>query len=142
MVELLAMSTPKEFVERFREAYIKYARGPVEILSPAGVVEAWAQLVDFVKEGYNDNIYEYHHDLGIRNLIELLLCDESLRDIDQMNWFRSDVEAVDERFKALLMPEPIPERAHWPWWQARYPRYAGPELANDIKHYYPAVEIR
>jgi hypothetical protein len=126
------MTTPKEFVERFRA--VAAARGWRGVSSPFDLIDGWAQMVDQVEEGYDDNIYEYLNDLSVRQRIEDLLHDESLRDVEQMEWVRAQVSEIDARFRSLVRPEPVPGNSRW--WETHLPAYAGSELVADIKETY------
>lgn len=126
------MTSPKEFVERFRA--IVAARGWRRVTSPFDLIDRWAQVVEHVADGYDDNIYEYLNDLSVRGIIEDLLQDESLRDVEQMKWVRAQVSEIDARFRSLVLPESV--RDDSPWWEAHLPAYAGAELVADIKDVY------
>jgi hypothetical protein len=126
------MTTPKEFVERFRA--VVAARGWCGVSSPFDLIDRWEQMVEHVADGYDDNIYEYRNDLSVRGRIEDLLQDESLKDVEQMKWVRAQVSEIDARFRSLVRPEPV--RGNSPWWEAHLPASAGAELAADIKEAY------
>ncbi|WP_232668009.1 hypothetical protein [Pseudonocardia sp. TRM90224] len=126
------LTTPKEFVERFRA--VVAARGWRGVSTPFDLIGGWEQLVDVVAEGYDDNIYEYRNDLSVRERIEVLLQDESLSGVEQMERVRTQVGEIDARFRSLLRPEPV--RGNSPWWEAHLPAYAGAELVADIKAAY------
>lgn len=131
------MRTPddREFVERFAEV----ARGA----RPTGLVEGWEQFVEFCEEGYHDVLDEYWFDLSVRHAIETALTDERMRGFPQMGWFREQVGAVDERFRAVLSEQRMPGRGEWPWWEAYAPAWAGPELAAELWDTYGIhVEVR
>ncbi|MET8120565.1 hypothetical protein [Micromonospora sp. NPDC005189] len=131
------MRTPndRQFVERFAE--VTGGRGPT------GYVEGWEQFVGFCEEGYHDNLDEYWFDLSVRHAIENVLTDERLRGFPQMGWFREQVGAVDERFRAVLSEERFPARAELPWWEAYVPAWAGPVLAAELWDTYGVrVEVR
>jgi hypothetical protein len=67
--------------------------------------------------------------------------DPTLAEFDQMAWVRAEVEAIDNRYRALLTDHDV--RSTINWWEARIPRFAGPELADDFKtHYRVEVEVR
>ena len=81
-------------------------------------MEGWEQFIQFCEEGYDDNLDEYWFDLSIRNAIERLLTDERLSGFPQMEWVRERIEAVDERFRAVLSEQPTPGRSERSWWEA------------------------
>ncbi|PPK63173.1 hypothetical protein V5P93_004109 [Actinokineospora auranticolor] len=105
------------------------------------LVEAWEQMVEFVEEGYYDNIYEYNNDLFVRGKVQDVLDDEVARGLPGFAELRARLDALDARFRAVLFPEP--SRDYGDWWHNHLPRYAGPELASDIaNHYGLTIEVR
>jgi hypothetical protein len=135
------MTNTKEFLDRFRAVAGPTRAGPAYL--PVQIIETWEQFVLFCEEGYHDNIYEYANDLGVRETIESLLRDETLRTFPEMAWFREKVDAIDRRFRALLQEQRLNVPPDAPWWESHALRYAGPEPAADFKAQYGAeVEIR
>ncbi|MBQ0902603.1 hypothetical protein [Micromonospora sp. U21] len=129
------MTDDRQFVERFAEV----TRGR----RPTGFVEAWEQFVGFCEEGYHDVLDEYWFDLSVRQAIETALTDDRLRGFPQMGWFREQVGAVDERFRAVLSEERLPARVELSWWEAYLPAWAGPVLAAEVwTSYGVRVEVR
>ncbi|MCO1595591.1 hypothetical protein M8C17_10480 [Micromonospora sp. RHAY321] len=129
------MTDDRQFVERFAE--VTGGR------RPTGFVEGWEQFVGFCEEGYDDVLDEYWFDLSVRQRIETALTDDRLRDFPQMGWFREQVGAVDERFRAVLSEERFPARTELPWWEAYLPAWAGPVLAEELWSTYGVrVEVR
>lgn len=126
------MTSPKEFMERFQA--VVAARGWRGVSSPFDLIDRWRYVVEDVADGYGDNIYEYLNDLSVRGRIEDLLQDESLTDVEQMEWVRTQVSEIDARFRSLVRPEAV--RGDLPWWKAHLPAYAGAELVADIKEAY------
>ncbi|TWD73102.1 hypothetical protein FB561_6987 [Kribbella amoyensis] len=107
-------------------------------MGPTDVVGEWEDFVESCTEGYLDDIYEFNNDLDIRALIERLLNDRNLARFQQMGWVRAQVSEVDEKYRAILRPEI--DRPTRPWWEARLPRLAGAELAEEFRLRY-GVEV-
>jgi hypothetical protein len=105
---------------------------------PTEVLGMWEQFVDACEQGYDWSIYEYDNDILVRDLIQTLLGDPRLVTITQMSWFRERVTEIDNRFKALSVAGPV-VRPEAPWWRARVPAYAGPELAADLESRYGVI---
>ncbi|GAA1568356.1 hypothetical protein [Kribbella karoonensis] len=122
------MTDTREFLDKFRDTVL--ALGGRRLVTPTDVIGGWRGFVEECETGYADNIYEFQNDLGVRNLIMKILDSPTLRNYSQMEWVREEIGQVDARYRALLLePEVRPGR---PWWEARIPRLAGRELAEDF----------
>ena len=104
--------------------------------SPPLLLAEWKRFVNECEEGYECNVMEYHADLSVRDRIETCLRSPGRTDAA----FAADVEAVDERFRALLQPgvEVGPEGD--PWWHRGVLRYAGYSLCNGLREWF-SVEV-
>jgi hypothetical protein len=93
-----------------------------------GLVRRWREFVEQVERGYRLGLEDYRNDLDIRGILELA----GAADAE----VHAEVSALDERLKAVLVPA---QRRVWesapgdPFWDFGYPRYAGAELAADLK---------
>ncbi|GAB3415910.1 hypothetical protein [Flindersiella endophytica] len=125
------MSDARTFVERFRA--VQAERGYSRVSSPVELIGGWAGFVEGCEEGYDWCRAEYDNDVMVRDQIEAILTDPELAAMKELVWFRADVLAVDERFKALLRPLPGPPSAGTRWWADGVPKRAGREFADDIK---------
>ena len=116
-------------------------RGQGRPLSPTGVIGRWESFVEDCEAGYGDNIYEFENDMYVRGLIEEMLRNPDLAEFEQLGWVRAQVEAIDDRYRALLADREVRPGASW--WEARVPRIAGRELAADFRAQYELeVEVR
>jgi hypothetical protein len=109
---------------------------------PAELAEEWAQVVRECEAGYEWNVYEYHNDLAVRDAIAARLADPGTPEEDRAELATRTAE-VDARFQALLRAgvEIGPEED--PWWHRGVPRYAGPELARELREWFGVeVEVR
>jgi hypothetical protein len=126
------MTDTREFLRAFRDT--ARSLGSWRLLSPTDVVGSWRGFVGQCEQGYPDNIYEFHNDLAVRNLIMKVLDSPQLRLYSQMEWVRDEIGEIDRRYKALLLEDEV--RPGRPWWEARIPRLAGEELAEDFASRY------
>jgi hypothetical protein len=128
--------TTAEFLERFGSVV-----GEGRMKLPTTLIEAWGQFVESCEAGYRDILDEFTFDRWVRHQIEKVLQDQGLREFDQMRWVEEQVREIDERYRTLLSDQILfPD---WPWWEASFPRYAGPQMAADLLRMYGlTVEIR
>ncbi|AHH99841.1 hypothetical protein GCM10010174_44690 [Kutzneria viridogrisea] len=131
------MGVINAFAERFRQVLAESGRATH--VSPTELLDRWDGFVVLCEEGYEDNIYEYNNDLSVRDAIDSVLRDGRLREFDQWQWFKEQVDAIDARFRAVTYPEPVRGGADWPWWRAHVPARAGSELAADLHSRYGVV---
>jgi hypothetical protein len=98
------------------------------------LLERWAQFVKAVEIGYDDSIYEYTNDLGVRDLLEDVIngCAPPLRVrlTDVLNdW--------DSRFLKATAQWPtswVQRKGDSPgWWWFRVPLILNSELQNDLE---------
>jgi hypothetical protein len=101
---------------------------------PTGVIERWGGFVRECEEGYLEDIEEFHFDLSVRQLIETLRRDPELLRFRELDWVWVEIAAMDERYRALLLPKGAVHPG--PWWEAGIPRKAGPEVAADFLELY------
>jgi hypothetical protein len=102
------------------------------------LIEQWETFVGSCEEGYSEGIDEFSNDLNIRGLLEDLLQSPALAEFEELSWVRAEVEAIDDRYRALLTDGDLRPSASW--WEARIPRFAGRELADAFKKRY-RVEV-
>jgi hypothetical protein len=100
---------------------------------PGELLAEWERMIQFCEEGYDDTIDEYHNDLAVRDVIESVLASKQLQVHEELAWFREQVAALDERFRALVQPDLVVGQPGTAWWHRHPPRWAGPELAADFQ---------
>jgi hypothetical protein len=128
-----------EFLEQYRK--FMDGRGRGRPVSPTEVIGRWESFVGDCEDGYGDNIDEFHNDLSVRGLIAEMLRSPELAKYGQMGWVRAAIEAIDARYRALLLDQEVRPGASW--WKAKVPRFAGRELADDFRSWYQLeIEVR
>ena len=93
------------------------------------LLEEWRDFVAECEAGYGWNVYEYHNDLSVR---------------DRLEGARGEMDAeaaahlaeIDLRFQALLQPGVQVGPEDGPWWHRGVLRYAGPEMAAELKEWF------
>lgn len=100
------------------------------------LLDEWREFVDGCEAGYGWNVYDYHNDLAVRDRLEASL--EGMEPADS-----AQVAQIDERFRALLQPGVQVGPEEDPWWHRGVLRYAGPDLAAELKEWFQVdVEVR
>ncbi len=108
----------------------------------AELLEEWAQLVRECEAGYDWNLYEYHNDLSVRDALGRILADPD-RAQEERDEVATRLLEIDARFQALLQPGAGVGPEDDPWWHRGVPRYAGPELAAEMRDWFEVeVEAR
>lgn len=129
------MSFGEEFDRRVRAVVGGGVESADELLSH------WEHVVEACEFGYDDRLDEYQRELRTRAAIAAVLRDERACLLSDVAEFRGRVAAADERFRALLMSEPVLPADEHPWWRAHLPRYARKQFVEDCERRY-GVRIR
>jgi hypothetical protein len=109
--------------------------GIVSATWPHHLIEQWEQFISTVAGGYSFDISEYDNDISVRGWIELVLKEESLRDVPERDHFRDEVNFLDDRFKKFLV-EGIERNDRVEWWERAILRNGGKEYLQDIEQVY------
>lgn len=127
-----------EFVEAFSQFVKRHGRW--RNYEPSALIGQWADLVDSCVEGFQGNAAEdYFNTLTSRGELERAMNAEELTRFPQMGLVRKAVLAVDERFRAILRPDAFPRFPESEWWLRGVVRYAGPQLAEDLRREYGII---
>ena len=71
----------------------------------AGLLDAWAGLVEECVEGYDGHVTEYWNELRVRDRIESVLSAPSLKGFSEHGEFSARVHAIDARFRRIAAPD-------------------------------------
>lgn len=100
------------------------------------LLDEWREFVAGCEAGYGWNVYEYHNDLAVRDRLE-----NCLGEMDDAE--RAQVAEVDARFRSLMQPGVQVGPDGDAWWHRGVLRYAGPDLASELKEWFQVdVEVR
>lgn len=103
--------------------------------TPHGLLDMWEGFVKSCEAGYSMGIYEYDNDLSVRNVIELVLQNDTLKNYAEYKNFIQNVFIIDSKFKKLLSNEFFrSEKEHW--WNRGVLLEAEEEYIEDIKEIY------
>ena len=105
-------------------------RGLRRIKYPVHLLEGWEGFIEDVETSFGMGIDEFDNDLSIRDLIEDVLIDETLREFEDYAIFAERVKELVTRFVTLLST--AQSRPGTTWWDRGVPQYAREELAEDF----------
>ena len=109
------------------------ARGVWRDDPPAAVLERWSSYVVECEHGYRGDEFAYANEAMSRTTLQAALTDPSLADRPELALLRRRVEAVDARFRPLLVEHAFPRIDPDEWWLRGIVRRAGGRLAQDWK---------
>ncbi|WP_421742134.1 hypothetical protein [Cellulomonas sp.] len=109
------------------------ARGVWRDDTPAAVLERWSSFVAECEHGYRGDEFAYANEAMSRTTLQAALTDPSLADRPELALLRRRVEAVDARFRPLLVEHAFPRIDPDEWWLRGIVRRAGGRLAQDWK---------
>jgi hypothetical protein len=103
---------------------------------PSRLLDHWKGFVEECEGGYGSTIYEFENDLAVRTIIEAVLTDAQLSDEPDLEQFRREVAAWDDRFRAACRSDVRIGKADAPWWAQAVPRDAAGDFAEDLQRLY------
>jgi hypothetical protein len=109
------------------------ARGVWRDDTPAAVLERWSSFVVECEHGYRGDEFAYANEVMARTTLEAALTDPGLSAHPEMATFRRRVEAVDARFRPLLVEHAYPGIDPDEWWLRGIVRRSGGRLAREWK---------
>jgi hypothetical protein len=109
------------------------ARGVWRDDTPAAVLERWSSFVAECEHGYRGDEFAYANEAMSRTTLEAALTDRALARHPELAVLRRRVEAVDARFRPLLVEHAFPGIDPDVWWLRGIVRRAGGRLAQDWK---------
>ena len=126
------------FVEAFSQ-FVKRC-GRWRNYEPRALVGQWSDLVASCVRGFQGNAVEdYFNGLTARGDLEKAMNAPELAHFPQMDLVRRAVLAADEELRAILIPDAFPKFPESEWWLRGVVRYAGPQLAEDLRRDYGIV---
>ncbi|MEV8351568.1 hypothetical protein ACFVTT_11415 [Streptomyces niveus] len=121
------------FLDRFRELAVDLGRSPQ--LTPYRAIEEWSEFVGDCVEGYEGTLFEYWDDISIRGFLQRVIDDPVVREVPELEWFKSEVRKADQEFSDLL-DRGFEVRGGRGWWERRIPRVGGREMAENVNEQY------
>lgn len=124
--------------EEFRGAFSRFIResGRWRDVEPEALLSRWRTFVGECEEGYQRDAEDYFNDLTSRDSLAEALDSVELQAFSHLGLLRREVEAVDSRFRALLMPNAFPRIPEEFWWARGIVRFAGRRLVEDLRRQY------
>ena len=111
-------------------------------MSPAQLLTYWSQFVEAALGGYRAGWYDFDNERRVRDVIQAILDDPAVGNFPEAQEWGQAVREIDDRCRPILTPM-SGEPPNLPWWLAGAPRYAGSELASDLRRMYNTeVETR
>ena len=93
----------------------------------------WSTFVEDCEQGYWSDAEDYFNDLTSRDSLASALEAAELQRFSDLVLLRREVEAVDSRFRALLMPDVFPRIPEEAWWARGIVRFAKRRLVEDLR---------
>ncbi|MCX5410411.1 hypothetical protein [Streptomyces sp. NBC_00059] len=128
--------------DRFRDEFSRFvaASGRWRDTGPEALLGRWSTFVDQCEQGYRGDAEDYFNDLTSRNSLERALASDELQKFPELAVLRAEVEALDERFRALLLPDVFPRIPEETWWARGLVRAGRKRLVDDLRREY-GVEV-
>jgi hypothetical protein len=130
-----------EFLAAFA-ATVKAAGIPNRSHTPESLLSLWARLVDGCVGSFQGTIEEYYSLLGVRSVIQQVLCSAEMNRFAEIAGFAASVARLDLTFQSCL---DLDQRANIErtgltdgdaWYWQYFPAYAGEELVRDLAVHY------
>jgi hypothetical protein len=135
------VSTDGEFLAAFattvEAAGIRHRRH-----TPESLLSLWARLVGECVDSFRGTIEEYYSLLGVRSVIQRVLCSAEMNVFPEITDFAASVARLDIAFQSCL---DLDQRANIErtsladgdaWYWQYFPAYAGEELVRDLAVHY------
>ncbi|MFI0896957.1 hypothetical protein [Streptomyces sp. NPDC020983] len=118
------------FVELFNDVLRELGRRQPR--TPGRALEMWSDFVEDCEEGYSATLFEYWDDLSVRRFLQAVVASPGIGDMPDAAWFLDEVAGLDLRLKSVLEGG-FEMHGGWGWWERRIPRFAGEEMARDVR---------
>jgi hypothetical protein len=122
----------------FRDAFSNFVResGRWRDVAPEALLSRWRGFVESCEQGYRDDAEDYFNDLTSRDSLARALDAAELQRFPELALLRAEVESVDARFRALLMPDAFPRISEESWWARGVVKFARRRLVEDLRGEY------
>ncbi|PZG46999.1 hypothetical protein C1I98_13800 [Spongiactinospora gelatinilytica] len=91
----------------------------------------WATFVEQCEQGYSGEAEDYFNDLTVRADLEKAMTDAGLQKFPELAQLRAVVVTLDERFRALLLPDAFPRMQNW--WARGVVKSAKRRLVEELR---------
>jgi hypothetical protein len=91
--------------------------------------------VDDCQEGYSASLFEYWEDVSVRRFLQAVITSPGVAEMPDARWFLDEVAEIDLRLKSVLEGG-FEIHGGWGWWDRSIPRFAGEEMARDVRDQY------
>jgi hypothetical protein len=122
----------------FRTHFSSFVRagGRWRDAEPDALLNRWAVFIESCERGYPSDAEDYFNDLTSRNSLDDALMAEELQKYPELAELRSEVEALDARFRAILVADAFPRMPKQFWWTRGVVKYAKRRLVEDLRSGY------
>ncbi|MGA5703847.1 hypothetical protein [Peterkaempfera bronchialis] len=122
----------------FRDAFSSFVResGRWRDVEPEALLSRWSRFVESCEQGYRGDAEDYFNDLTSRDSLARALDSAELQSFPELVLLRAEVEAVDARFRTLLMPDAFPRISEESWWARGVVKSARRRLVEDLRREY------
>lgn len=124
--------------ENFRDAFSSFVResGRWRDVEPEALLSRWRTFVEECEQGYRGDAEDYFNDLTSRDSLARAMDSAELQSFPELVPLRAEVEAVDSRFRALLIPDAFPRIPEESWWARGVVKFARRRLVDDLRREY------
>ncbi|MFJ4010221.1 hypothetical protein [Streptomyces sp. NPDC090026] len=122
----------------FRVAFSDFLRksGRWRDVEPEALLARWVSFVESCEHGYRSDAQDYFNDLTSRDSLERAMSAAELQGFPELSQLRAKVEAVDMRFRSMLLPDSFPGIDEKSWWARGMVRYGRKHLVEDMRREY------
>jgi hypothetical protein len=124
--------------ENFREAFSNFVResGRWRDVEPEALLSRWRMFVEECEQGYRGDAEDYFNDLASRDSLARVMDSVEMQSFPEFAFLRVEVEALDSRFRALLIPDAFPRIPEESWWARGVVKFARRRLVECLRREY------
>lgn len=122
----------------FREEFSSFVRaaGRWRDTYPESLLARWSTFVENCEQGYQGDAEDYFNDLTARDSLERVTIAVELQKFPELSQLCTEVEALDSRFRALLIPDVFPGISKEFWWARGVVKFGRKRLVDDLRREY------